>query len=117
MKDGAEARQSWAWMPEPGRRGHIITVWIKDERRGTGRASIIVGGGGGLVGGGRLRFCLNSSISILYLKHQFQRSSCVIFLQKSQYVKKRCRRWGLNPHPNGRRVEDTGQSCLTSRTT
>jgi hypothetical protein len=47
MKDGAEARQSWAWMPEPGRRGHIITVWIKDERRGTGRASIIVGGGGG----------------------------------------------------------------------
>jgi hypothetical protein len=42
--------------------------------------------------------------------------SCVV--QEVCYVKKLCRRWGLNTHPNnGRRVKDTGQSCLTSRTT
>jgi hypothetical protein len=73
---------------------------------------------------------------LVYLKHQFQRSSCVIFFQKSpyisskstqrkilkktmqqvEYVKKRRKRWGLNPHPDGRRVEDTKQNCLTNIT-
>jgi hypothetical protein len=31
-----------------------------------------------------------------------------------RYLKKWCKRWGLNPHPDGRRVEDTGRSYLTS---
>jgi hypothetical protein len=30
--------------------------------------------------------------------------------------KKRCSRWGLNPHPNGRRMKNIVQNCLTSRT-
>jgi hypothetical protein len=37
-------------------------------------------------------------------------------VQEVGYVKKRCRSWGLNPHPDRRRVGDTRQICLTIKT-
>jgi hypothetical protein len=39
-----------------------------------------------------------------------------IWLNQCKMLKKRCRRWGLNPCPDGRRGRDTRWSCLTSRT-
>jgi hypothetical protein len=29
-------------------------------------------------------------------------------MQQVGYVKNQCKKWGLNPHPDGRKVEDTG---------
>jgi hypothetical protein len=37
-------------------------------------------------------------------------------IKSAKNVKKRCRRWDLNPCPDGRMTGDTGWSCLTSRT-
>lgn len=40
----------------------------------------------------------------------------VIWLNQCKMLKKWCRRWGSNPHIDGRRVEDTEWSYLSSRT-
>jgi hypothetical protein len=63
--------------------------------------------------------------SLLYLKHQFQRSSRVIFLQKSPYISSKSTQRKILKNSAGggvwthtlmeRRVEDTERSYLTSK--